>query len=463
MLDRATVFGKQQDSSGKSRPGPLLNQGGGILSKMPDDEILISASRHLETALSDRAHCDLPELGRRWSIFAAWIRGSISSFRNSIEAIHFAQQEVGFEPMLSTEKLTSLSPTLKNDIRHDFPIYERFIEGFYESTHLLPSSVAKEGDKLVSFALFQNIITIFDVLSLSDPAPRSILEVGGGYGGPARAWMLNPISKPQRYVILDLPESLFFAEVFLRKEFGSQAVHYVRRGENLNDMLSDIQPKIILCPLTCHRELLPLAFDIVINTRSMGEMSQDWIDFYCKYLEALVTKYFYSCNTFGRPIDNLAQDTNLFSPKLTKDWLLRHTACAREVYGKNYIRTLYEKCKINEINTGKYNEELEGILRRPFDVLSFLKMIDYFRLLQDENCALAIIKYCTERLDYFPKELIYLLEWLKLYGSSNFCRRHKSEVDTLFAKLREARASGTEAQVSPALEARIADSRFKLS
>jgi len=42
----------------------------------------------------------------------------------------------------------------------------------------------------------------------------SVCEVGGGYGNPALQWLTNPVKPVGRICIVDMPEVLFFAEVF---------------------------------------------------------------------------------------------------------------------------------------------------------------------------------------------------------------------------------------------------------
>lgn len=101
----------------------------------------------------------------------------------------------------------------------------------------------------------------------------SILEIGGGYGSLARTIMgLNPNAK---YVMIDLPETLFFAEVFLRHSFPEKSFAYAdERGH-------DADADIVLVPAALRRVLTGKQFDLAINTNSLGEMPRaeaiDWL------------------------------------------------------------------------------------------------------------------------------------------------------------------------------------------
>ena len=46
-------------------------------------------------------------------------------------------------------------------------------------------------------------------------------------------------------------------------------------------------------------------FDVVVNTGSMQEMTDDWIAVYERFLSAISARYFYSANYFLQPIDRM--------------------------------------------------------------------------------------------------------------------------------------------------------------
>ena len=75
-----------------------------------------------------------------------------------------------------------------------------------------------------------------------------ICEIGGGFGAPARLFLTNGYRRPRSYVIADLPESLFFAECFLRATLGNDRVRYV--GAAMDALPEGTAVNAIACRLT---------------------------------------------------------------------------------------------------------------------------------------------------------------------------------------------------------------------
>lgn len=125
---------------------------------------------------------------------------------------------------------------------------------------------------------------------------RSILEIGGGYGSLARTIMgINPRT---RYVLVDLPESLFFAELFLRDSFPAKTIAYA--DESGWPEGADI----VLVPVALRRLLTGQPFDLAINTNSLGEMTRedakDWLDWLATDIRP---ERFWSLNRFLNRVD----------------------------------------------------------------------------------------------------------------------------------------------------------------
>lgn len=98
------------------------------------------------------------------------------------------------------------------------------------------------------------------------PPPHSVLEIGGGYGGLARIFALKGVD----YTIIDMPETLFFAEVFLRAN-GIEGVKLLRIGDPLG------------------------IYDLAINQGGFGEMPQQTVDYWAEILKGRI-KHVYSLN-----------------------------------------------------------------------------------------------------------------------------------------------------------------------
>jgi len=57
--------------------------------------------------------------------------------------------------------------------------------------------------------------------------------------------------------------------------------------------------KVLLCPISNVSALRRLEFDLVTNTFSMQEMTDEWVDWYMRWLDMQPCRYFYSANFFG--------------------------------------------------------------------------------------------------------------------------------------------------------------------
>lgn len=120
-----------------------------------------------------------------------------------------------------------------------------------------------------------------------EPHANVILEIGGGYGALARIFKLG---KPDcKYILVDLPESLFYADVFLRENFPSATISYSSAEEC--DFLLVSVPEI--------GHLSNVDVDLVINTGSFQEMTEEanlfWANFFQK---KITTETLYSFNYF---------------------------------------------------------------------------------------------------------------------------------------------------------------------
>jgi hypothetical protein len=103
--------------------------------------------------------------------------------------------------------------------------------------------------------------------------PRSILEVGGGYGRLAEA-MLN-LFADVKYVLVDgVPGSLFYSYEYLRR-----ACPTVRIGSYYHDDAFDMERFDCYVVPSWHFEALNTStYDVCVNIESFQEMGQDQVD-----------------------------------------------------------------------------------------------------------------------------------------------------------------------------------------
>lgn len=150
---------------------------------------------------------------------------------------------------------------------------------------------------------------------------KNILEIGGGYGALARLWL--KYSDINRYVIVDVPETLFFAEVYLRHSFGSDVGYYIDQ---------DPGTKVVLIPVDRHSSYSKSS-DVVINIGSLQEMPNIWVEHYMKYLDTYDARYFYSLNYTTQPV----------SAKWNLILMKRDPAVIKLTCNDSFLAALYEK------------------------------------------------------------------------------------------------------------------------
>ena len=97
-----------------------------------------------------------------------------------------------------------------------------------------------------------------------------ILEIGGGYGNLATK--LKKLFSKSQYLIIDLPEVLLIQHYYLSKTFPNQKIiNLVDDSKFSKNILYDGEFDFLLIPFNIYQEM-NLEFDLVINTRSFGEM-----------------------------------------------------------------------------------------------------------------------------------------------------------------------------------------------
>lgn len=124
--------------------------------------------------------------------------------------------------------------------------------------------------------------------------PACVLEIGGGFGGLAR---LNALADPTlRQVLVDLPETLVFADVYLRMALPDRKVVFATTEAELQAADCDI----LLVPSALFHALAGRHFDLAINVASFGEMTEAAALDYQDFLQScLLVDRLYSINQFG--------------------------------------------------------------------------------------------------------------------------------------------------------------------
>lgn len=126
-------------------------------------------------------------------------------------------------------------------------------------------------------------------------APQTIVELGSGSGNFARLVKLD--RDKATYVCIDLPESLFFAQLFLTENFPEARVRYIREpGEKIEDLKAY---DFVFVPTEFAGCLEGHEVDLFVNMNSLGEMTNEVIAHWFNFAENTIkAKYCFLLNRF---------------------------------------------------------------------------------------------------------------------------------------------------------------------
>ena len=385
----------------------------------------------------------LPSHGVRWGAYAQKGRENIAALTDPTEALHFAQSKIGFEHRGGVSHEGKFTAMYENELRASYPQFAHLLDGFGDTPSSSPETIYTHKDRPVSNVLFYYTRVIFSCITHLPKRPEVILEIGGGYGAPARLWMNNPLHNPRVYMILDMPESLFFSDVFLRTEFGDDSVWYLREGETLTPELA-AKFKFILVPLPLHAQLRQMPIDLVINTGSLQEMEENWVDFYKEWLNDLNCRWFYTLNYFAQPLNALFESCNVWSPRILPNWRAHHLKwnppLVRMQSERNFLEAFYEK-DASIISETTAQQLLDFHCTRSPSGETFVEVMDIVRTFPESAQILKKALSYASSLPWDAKETLWLVD--KCLGTPAF-----PEVDAVMnlkRRLEIQRAGGIEA------------------
>ncbi len=409
-----------------------------------DYDIVRTAKRNLSRVTHNPQANELPSYGIRWNEYAERTRRDIEALDDPVSVLRFAQESVGFEHRTSAAAMMRHFALYEQELRDEFPQYADKIQTFDDPPSSNPTTQISLNGRQVSNIVPYLSRIILSCLTLA-PSPEVVLELGGGYGAPARLWLSNTISQPKCYIIADIPESLFFAEVFLRNTFGADAVHYVEDDRPLNKEILDTC-KVVLCPIPCLASLEKLPVDLVINTGSLQEMSEDWVAYYMEWLDRQEAKFFYSLNYAAQPLNYLAESVNLWSPRPSPRWqakLLRmNPAFVRMQADRNFLESFYAKAPA-DLTVEEAQRRLDIIDEQALTIETFVSSMDIFRRCQNALVGYRILERATRELPTSAKEMLWLAEWLQ-DQEEHLTEQARASVADWLAHLLSERAEGVE-------------------
>ena len=174
-----------------------------------DREIVARARHRLAGAASESMRHDLPALGVRWDAYAQRMREAIPRLEDTIGTVRYAQSEVGFEHRVAASRALQHFALYERELKSEFPHYAAQLASLDDPPQSVPQTQCTLGGRAISNIVPYLSRVIMSCLTML-PAPRTILELGGGYGALARLWMTSSIAPARNYVIVDIPEVVVF-------------------------------------------------------------------------------------------------------------------------------------------------------------------------------------------------------------------------------------------------------------
>ncbi len=165
---------------------------------------------------------------------------------------------------------TSLSKVLSEPIEGNPPIIE------YKN-------------RKVSQDLANSIIELNTIVEgTKNQSPKTLLELGSGYGRNAFVILNSQYGANTRYIVVDIPPALYIAEKYLSSQFPEKRIFYWREFTSYNAVATEFEQAELLFLLPNQLELLAAkSVDLIINISSLHEMRPDQIAFYLQEFDRL--------------------------------------------------------------------------------------------------------------------------------------------------------------------------------
>ena len=119
--------------------------------------------------------------------------------------------------------------------------------------------------------------------------PKTLLEIGGGFGTLGEIWSQSGIENWQ-YIDIDIPPTQFAADYYLKQVLGAEQVtgfDDVIDKKSLN--IKDLKPASVLC--SWQIEQLQGEVDLFVNFISFQEMEPDVVQNYLHHIDRLKTRW----------------------------------------------------------------------------------------------------------------------------------------------------------------------------
>ncbi|MBL7703551.1 MAG: putative sugar O-methyltransferase [Ferruginibacter sp.] len=175
--------------------------------------------------------------------------------------------------------------------------------------------------------------SIKNLLSESGNNRKTIMEIGGGYGG--LAYFLNKNIEKLTYVDFDLPENMALTSYYLMCCFPQKKI--MLYGEDTLDNIDNYD--IVVLPNFCIDSIKENSADLIFNSYSLAEMAPATIQYYVARIKAISKKYIFHVNHTNKSTSINADN---FGFDADSEFLLIYRAKAMWNMYRNYRCDEYE-------------------------------------------------------------------------------------------------------------------------
>jgi putative sugar O-methyltransferase len=155
-----------------------------------------------------------------------------------------------------------------------------------------PRCVRHDG-RAVSEDLCNSVLEYSSILDGLPAAPRSVIELGSGYG--RLAWVFLRAQPGIRYVLVDIAPGLAIAQRYLTETFPHARAFRFRHFDSHAEVADELGAAQIVFLTPNQLELIPdLQADLFVNVSSLHEMSRRQIHHYFQLIDRHCHGFFYT-------------------------------------------------------------------------------------------------------------------------------------------------------------------------
>lgn len=176
--------------------------------------------------------------------------------------------------------------------------------------------------------------------ALPAPAPRTVAELGAGYGRLAFAWLST--DPAVSYYVIDIPPALFLAQRYLTEVLAGVPTFRFRPFARFADVAAELLAARLVFLEPHQLTLLPdRHFDLMLTISTLPEMRRDQVQNYLRLVDLKSARAFYlkQWRRWRNPVDDV--ETAMEDYRLPPSWTLRFRRpplLPREFFEALYVR-----------------------------------------------------------------------------------------------------------------------------